>query len=406
MLFNLRKKPKPILLLASESYYPQVDGGAVFERNLAWQMARRGWAVHIIAPSAEFKDREEKDGPTLIHRLKAFKIPFLEGQRTAAFFPHPTIDKIVKKLKPDIIHIHNPFGIGRGTLAAAKKYRVPTVATNHLLPENLLNFIACLRFMEKSKLLTRLDWFFIVDFHNHCDFVTSPTQTAVNLLVDNGLKSKNKPVSNGVNLKKFRPAAPKAADYLRKKFKMGKGPVVLYTGRISGEKNLDVLVKAFAIVAKKIPQAQLMLGGAGREEKNLLKLAKELEIAEKVFVSGFLNSQDFPHLYHLGAVFVISSTAELQSIVTMEAMASGLPVIGVKKYALPELIQEGKNGFLFKPGDFKTLASQIVRILENKKLAKKMVRENLKIIKKHAFEKTVGEYEKIYLNLINKKKVL
>lgn len=401
MFFKPKKKKKFTLLLATESYYPQVDGGAVFERNLAWAMSKRGFDVHILAPAPDFKNHKEIDGPTLIHRLKSFKIPFLQGKRTAAFLPHPAVEKIVRKIKPDIIHIHNPFGIGQAALAAAKKFKIPALATNHLLPENLLNFIARLRFIEKSKILQKINWFFIVDFHNHCNFVTSPTQTAVNLLVDNGLKTKARAVSNGVNLKKFRPANPGTANYLRQRWSMGPGPVVLYTGRISGEKNLDVLVKAFALVVQKIPRAQLMLGGAGREEENLLKLAKKLNVREKVFVSGFLAPKDFPHLYHLGAVFVISSTAELQSIVTMEAMASGLPAIGVNKYALPELIQKDKNGFIFRPGDYKTLASQIVKILQNEKLRKKMSRESLKIIKKHAFENTVAEYEKLYLKLIS-----
>jgi glycosyltransferase involved in cell wall biosynthesis len=400
-----KKKPKSrTLLLATESYYPNVDGGAIFERNLAWAMARRGWKVHILAPATDFQNKKDTDGPTTIHRLRAVKIPFLQGERTGTIFPNPTVDKIVLELKPDIIHIHNPFGIGRAALAAAKKYQIPTLATNHLLPENLLGFIARLSFMEKSKALQKFDWFFIVDFHNHCDFVTSPTRTAVDLLIQNGLTAKSQPVSNGINLKKFRPASPKAANYLRKRWRMGPGPVVLYTGRISGEKNLDVLVKAFAIVAGEIPDAQLMLGGAGREEDNLKKLAQKLGLGDKTFISGFLNNpKDFPHLYHLGAVFVIPSTAELQSIVTMEAMASGLPVIGVKKYALPELIHHGKNGFLFRPGDFKTLARQIIQILRDKKLRKTMGRESLKMIKVHAFEKTVADYEKIYSFLINNK---
>jgi len=98
-------------------------------------------------------------------------------------------------------------------------------------------------------------------------------------------------------------------------------------------------------------------------------------------------------------LFVMPAEAELQSIVTMEAIASGLPVVVVNKGAVPELASSS-NGLLFEPRNSEQLATNIVKILSNKKLKKTMSEKSLELIKKHTMNTIGSQYEKVYENIL------
>ena len=95
------------------------------------------------------------------------------------------------------------------------------------------------------------------------------------------------------------------------------------------------------------------------------------------------------------------SIAELQSLVTMEAMASGLPIIAANAVALPHLVHDNDNGFLFTPGNEKDMAQKLLVLLENKELRKKMGRRSLAIIKQHDIKNIVKEVESLYAKAIH-----
>ena len=98
---------------------------------------------------------------------------------------------------------------------------------------------------------------------------------------------------------------------------------------------------------------------------------------------------------------MIAGIAELQSCVTMEAMASGLPVVAVNALALPELVHDGENGYLFSDGDTKMLAEKVIAIFSNQPMREQMSRKSLGIIKDHDINKTIEKYEAIYSDIIN-----
>jgi glycosyltransferase involved in cell wall biosynthesis len=140
------------------------------------------------------------------------------------------------------------------------------------------------------------------------------------------------------------------------------------------------------------------------EKKILEHLADELGISGHVTFAGFVPDIDLPNLYCITDAFIIAGIAELQSIVTMEAMASGLPVVGVNAVALPELIHDGENGFLFENGDIKSLAEKMTKILSDESLRKQMGVKSLEIIAKHDIHKIIDEFEALYQKLINQNK--
>ena len=118
--------------------------------------------------------------------------------------------------------------------------------------------------------------------------------------------------------------------------------------------------------------------------------------------AGFLPNEDLPNIYRAADIFVMPGVAELQSIATMEAMASGLPVVAVDAMALPELVHDGKNGYLFKDGDLQTFADRVVALITDENLRKKMGQKSLDIIKAHDIHKSVEIFEQVYKDVISK----
>ena len=114
----------------------------------------------------------------------------------------------------------------------------------------------------------------------------------------------------------------------------------------------------------------------------------------------FLPVKDLPNIYGIADIFAMPSIAELQSLVTMEAMASGLPIIAANAVALPHLVHDNDNGFLFTPGNEKDMAQKLLVLLENKELRKKMGKQSLAIIKQHDIKNIVKEVESLYSKAI------
>ena len=388
------------VIICTEAYFPLIDGGAVAERHLAHGLRDKGHEVHILAPSLGYSDSVEDDFGTTIHRFASHPIPLVKNDHRLAFLPKSKIYKLLDRIKPDILHIHNPFPIGKASLKYGLEKNIPIIATNHWLPENITTFMAKFRFLNSSQFLVNMNWKFIVDFHNKCQFVTSPTQTAVDLMLNQGLVAPNRPVSNGVDVNVFKPGLDVSG--FKKKFNLPDKVTGLYAGRLSGEKHVDVFVRAIKEISDKV-DAHFIIGGDGRERLPLIEMANELGIADKVTFPGFLDEEEFPLLYNSADFFVMPSICELQSITTLEAMASGLPVIACNKYALPELVQVDKNGFLFEAEDHETLSKHIETIVSSSDLRQEMSKQSLDIVSHHSIQSTVNDYESIYFDLTNSK---
>jgi len=310
-------------------------------------------------------------------------------------FPLFQVDKIVKKFKPDIINVCSPYPIGLSAIICGKKYGIPTVGSIHILPENMLAPFIHFRFY---KTMWKYAWSYLVYFYNRFDWTTVPTETGANMYKTKGLKANVTPISNGVDTELFKP--DNDGGYLRKKYGLPKENIVLYTGRINQEKNLDVLIKAIPYMLEETDAHFLFCGSGGTYKQEMIDLTKKLKISDKTTFIDFLDWKDYPNIYPIANLFVMPAEAELQSIVTMEAIASGLPVIVVNKGAVPELVKSG-NGFLFEPKNSKQLATQIAKILNDKKLQKTMKAKSLQVAQRHSMSSVCSQFLKVYENLIN-----
>ncbi|MCA9338711.1 glycosyltransferase [Candidatus Saccharibacteria bacterium] len=387
------------ILIASDLHWPTINGVASFSRNLAQGLAAKGHEVVVIAPSQTGRGYEEYDKNHVVKRTMALPFPFYQNFRISVT-PQREVKKIIEDFDPDVIHIQSMLGIGRAALMTGKKHNIPVVATNHAMPENLIENMRLLApFARPINYILKN---YGARFHSNADYLTSPTQSAINLYKDD-MKDVSIPVeavSNGIDLSRFSPG--EVSSELRKKYGLPseKTPIITYLGRLDSEKHLPVMLHAARRVFDEV-DGHVLIVGHGNEAEYLKELSKQLGIEKKVTFAGRVSDEDVTKLQKVGSVFCMPSPAELQCIACLEAMASGSPIVVVKAGAVHELCDEGKNGFVCETDNDADMAEKIVAILKDKKLQESMSKRSIEIAKTHDIQHTLARFEAIYQQLID-----
>ncbi|NRQ40913.1 glycosyltransferase, partial [Nonomuraea sp. NN258] len=318
--------------------------------------------------------------------------------RSAPLLVHPTmrvtvptrLDRLVAAISPDVLHTQGHFVVGRAAIAAARRAGVPVVATNHFMPDNLFQFGHIpARLRDRAG---RLAWRDFSRIFNRADHITTPTPLAARLLADQGFTRQVESVSCGIDLTRFHPRAePKA--WARKTFDLPDRPTALFVGRLDEEKRIDELIRALPLVLNET-DAQVALVGRGNQRGELEKLAKRIGVGERVFFLGFVPDENMPQAFAAADVFAMPGIAELQSIATLEAMASGLPVVAADAMALPHLVDG--NGHLFAPGDVIALARHLTSILADDALRTRLGKASRELALTHDHQTSLARFEQIY----------
>jgi glycosyltransferase involved in cell wall biosynthesis len=201
-------------------------------------------------------------------------------------------------------------------------------------------------------------------------------------------------ISNGVDAALYRPGDRSEKD-VEAEYGLPVGRRILAVGRLARDKKLEVLIRAMQHIRSTHP-AHLLLAGRGDDRPHLVNLAESLGLQNAVHFLGFVPEEDLPALYRLSDLYAIASDVEVQSIPTLQAVATGLPVVAANAAALPELVRDGENGFLAPPGDAEAFAASIRRLLDDPKKAAAFGRASLAISQAHAEERTFDSYEALY----------
>ncbi|NOX32144.1 MAG: glycosyltransferase family 4 protein [Deltaproteobacteria bacterium] len=385
------------ILIAADTYYPHVNGASYFARRLAYYLHRRGHHIRVIAPSRGFcnevfeQDEVNVTGvrsmPALVYKNFRFSPRMIQGR---------AVQNAVLSWNPDIVHVQSHFFICKQVVKTAKKMGLPTIVTNHFMPENLIHYFPLPGFAKQW--LKAWGWKQLANVFKDADIVTTPTRTAAQLLDKIGLNKEVLAVSCGIDLDRFHPL--KGNGHLKLKYKIPEDKkILLYVGRLDKEKNIDLILHGFSQVAHLL-DLHLVIAGKGAEEKNLKQLVHESGLGARATFTGFVPDEQLPGLYAAAQCFIIAGTAELQSIVTMEAMASELPVIAARAMALPELVQHGVTGCLFEPGDETGIADCLTNVFQNETSRKEMGKASLLAIEKHDIRKIINQFERIYQKLL------
>lgn len=382
------------ILIAADLHWPTINGVATFSRNLAKGLSDRGHEVLVIAPSQTGKSYEEYDGNYLIKRTMSVPFPFYQNFKIS-----PTsqmeVRKIIREFQPDVIHIQMAMFLGLAVRTYALKYNIPMVATNHAMPENLMDNIRLLAPISKP-----LQYLLVehgIRFHSKVDYITLPTRSAINMFGEDRVSVPIEPVSNGIDLSRFRPTKPGKEIY--ETFSLPKDKdIITYIGRLDAEKHVPILIKAFAKIMHE--DRHLLIVGDGTDAEHLRNVVFKMKLDDRVTFTGRVSDDEIVELHKVGTVFCVPSPAELQCIALLEAMASGKPAVAVDAGALSELCQDGVNGILCEKDNVDEIAEALDTLLSDKKLQKKYSKGSLEIAATHDIAHTLERFEEIYAQVI------
>jgi glycosyltransferase involved in cell wall biosynthesis len=301
----------------------------------------------------------------------------------------------LKEFRPDVVHVQDHYPLTCAIIAAARWEHVPVVGTNHFLPENWTHYLGLGSLPHP--VLRRLLWSSMLQVYNKLDAVVGPSRTAVDILREQGLRAPVYAISCGVDLNRFRPIPDLDQAQMRRKYRLDpERRLFLFVGRVDPEKRLDVVINALARL--KSHNVQLAIAGQGRHSETVEKQARDLGLRQsgQVVLTGHVPAEDLPLLLNSADAFVMASEAELQSIATLEAMACGRPILAADARALPELVEDGLNGRLFRAGDPDELARVWQSMLDASSQWPAMGKASRLRALQHNFPETVRSYINLY----------
>ncbi|WP_286739353.1 glycosyltransferase [Kocuria sp. UBA1838] len=377
------------ILITAETYPPDINGSAQFARRLARGMLERGHEVHVAAPMpTSGPSRIMDDAGVTEHRFRshhAFTHPYFR-----LCFPWEIVREVARlfdDVRPDVVHVQCHYILGRLVVREAVRRGVRVVGTNHFIPENIEPFLPFPQWFVRG--YRKVSWWDIARVYGRCDVITAPTPLAVRTMVDNGVPDRAIAVSNGIQAGDYEAAAGEQIEH-------PDHPIVLFCGRLAVEKNVDELIEAVALIPReKNVHAEIV--GEGEQLDRLVKLAHEHGVADRVHFLGFLTDEQLRTAYLRADVFCQPGTAELQSLVTLEAMSASTPVVLANARALPHLADEGRNGYLFSPGNSGDLATKLQLVLDAPPEQRRAMGERSRdMVSRHSFAKTLDTFERLY----------
>jgi glycosyltransferase involved in cell wall biosynthesis len=234
----------------------------------------------------------------------------------------------------------------------------------------------------------------------HTDkFIAISQEIADGLKKDGIQPEKIKQITNFVDTERFYPINDQERHILKTALSIDRNVVINFTGRIVERKGVDILVNAFAESMELMPSSILIIVGAGPDEDKIKNMASKLGINNKIRFFG--HSREVIKYYHAADIYVLPSYAEGMPNSLLEAMACGLPIIASKIGGVVDVIENGKDGILFEPGDISGLSSALVRLSKDVGLRVRLGEEaRKKAVEGFSIERVADEYIKIYENML------
>jgi phosphatidylinositol alpha 1,6-mannosyltransferase len=399
-LFYARLKYVNILLV-TDSYSPEINGTAIFVRDFALKLAQDGHEVTVWTTGNKLYRTF-----TVVNQTKGIKIIrepsvplFFNTNNKVSIRPYLYAKKLIQKQNPDVIHIHTPGLMGLTALVWAKVFKMPVVATNHIMAESVSYNLKVISFLRP--VFNVLLWRGLAFFYNFASLTVSPSEAAYRFIKQSGFKKPAVIISNGINTVNFKPKIPAANIY--KKYSLPADmPVLLYLGRLDFEKRVDAIIGALPEIIK-YRSVRLMLAGDGNAADSLKRQVERLGLGQNVTFTGFVGAKKID-LYNAANVFVSVCPTEMQGIATLEAMSCGLPVVTVKNSGTAELCYENFNGYISPTLKSFDIACSVLKILNSPVRAKWMGHNSRFIAEKfHSFEKTMTDYKDVYKKIATEK---
>lgn len=379
------------IALFTDTYHPQINGVVSYLDDSIKVLSRDNEVV-LFAPGERPFRKERVSHNFSICWIPSSPFPLYEGYRISSL-NYTRVSNLLREEKPDVVHAHAPVILGLQGVIAAKRKNIPVVISYHThFPDYLPHLMngklpGLLKHISEFTLKKLIKYVF-----GRADVVTAPTHELVKELHSYGLHNVVL-LPNGVDFTKLKTDKRRVASF-RKRHRIPEGnKVVLYLGRISFEKRLDVLLRAFGMMERK--GRTLVIAGGGPYLREFRELAAELRLRAVVF-TGALPPKDVGSAYACADIFASASDTETFGLTFIEAMHHGLPLIGVSRLGARDIVKGGRNGLLVEAGNAAALARTMDRLLRDAKLRQRLGEKARHMAASYSIENSVRKTLAIY----------
>ncbi|NHJ84752.1 MAG: glycosyltransferase family 4 protein [Asgard group archaeon] len=387
-----------VLMLSWEFPPFKVGGLAAHVYDLSKMLVKKGYEIHVLTcsfPGAP--DYELLDG-VHVHRFDAYEIPapeFLQWDLNMNILMERKAIEIIQNYNVDILHAHD-WLVASAAIGLKHLFRKPLLATIHSLERGRRNGLhndGQMMIDQIENLLVQEAW------HN---IVCSQYMQSLCHFSFRFPNDKMTIIPNGVRYDDF--SIELSADEKSKHHKKYANPnekIVAYIGRLVPEKGVNILLGAVKSVLKECPNTKFVIAGEGWHRSELERIAKELNINDKVLFTGYLSDEDFLPYFNVADILVVPSTYEPFGIVALEGMATKTPVIVSDVGGLSEIIDHQWTGMKVPADNSHALAESIIELLKNTELRKRIIKNSIDKLK-HVYDwsiiadHTIKVYENVF----------
>jgi len=379
----------------SNAYLPYLSGITLSIKTLRAELEKLGHIIFVVGP--EYPGHKEADPRVL-------RLPSLPATYPGYRFVIPYSFKVFARLKEeklDLVHAHQPFGVGLAALLFARIRKLPFVYTFHTLFPRYVHHAPFLPQRPAKRLITA----YLTFFCRQADAIIVPSEMVRRYLSLQKVRRPIHVIPTGIELEPIREKklAGDQRSMIRKKHRLlENAKILLYTGRLSEEKNVRFLLKAFGPIEKQAPDTYLILVGGGPKRSEYEKVGRS--ISPRIIFTGELAHSEVLD-YCLGAdLFVYASVTETQGLVLTEAKACGLPVVAVFGGGISDVVENGVDGYLV-PQNQDKFVEHVIRLLKDPSLRKEMsVRAEEDARARFTSTSVAKRVESVYNSLIESKK--
>jgi glycosyltransferase involved in cell wall biosynthesis len=381
-----------INLLNTHDYIKKYAHGGteIAAYNLAVNMAKRGNEIEVFTTSIDSKDSLEIYPNLKVHR-HATSLKIASANASIKLIYNPL------KYDLDIIHAHSPIPYSDlPALLYAKRKNVPFLLTYQFDGQETGG-----SFMRNTG-VSIYNKFFINKVLDSAEVIIATTKSYAkeSPFLKNYL-DKIVVIPNGINIEEVTTSCTREESRIRLGLPADI-PLILFFGSLVPYKGPDILLKAFKLLKNEYPEVKLIFAGRGQMCDELKELTKQMKLEDDVIFTGFVEDEHKPLYYKASDIFCLPSTtmAESFGIVNLEAMASGIPIVGSNLGGIPDVVKEGENGLLADPCNVNMLADSLLLLLKDDELRKDMGNNGLDRVKNYSWDKIAKETEDLYKNIL------
>ena len=363
--------------MMADSYKPHISGITNYIDLNKTNLEQNGHEVYVFTFGKTKVYTEESD-PRVI---RSPGIPLLDSNYYLSLRYTRTAKKALQTM--DVVHVHHPFLSGRLALYYCRQADIPIVFTNHTRYDLYAQVYLPLMPEELSQSLLQA---YMPSFCEAVDLVISPSAGMKQVLRELGVVSPIEVIPNGVDLRHFHSPRPIA----RPKLGYASEDILLaYSGRLAVEKNLPFLLRCFAGIASVLPNVHLLLIGGGQPqiEAELKSLVAELGISQRVRFTGMIEYEQLPAYLAMCNVFTTASVSEVHPLSIVEAMAVGLPVVGIDSVGVSDIVVYGLTGFV-SPNNQPAFTARLTRLCIDTELRNRMSKSAKHASQEFSIERT------------------